>query len=315
MGCRRAKGCDMTLLEDIQQSAIDGKSDLAELLRKCKLLAARLGSKPLEDWLVWESNGYPKESSVPEYRIWPLQVFGHFSGPFGSGIRNAPIPIELLSFLSDKEKGWYRRHQCRESIAAIEAILRDSKKGKVAVTTGSLAVVIGTKLYQAQNCVQTWAEFEKGRLVEVLNAVRNRILDFALAVGNEAPSAGEMGEKSEKLEQARVNQIFNLTIHGGAANIIGTATDSSVTFNNIATKDFASLEKFLLEKGADPADIAELKEAVDSDTAPTSPGSFGTKVASWIGRMVAKAATGGWQIGAGAAGNLLADAMAKYYGF
>lgn len=47
----------MTLLEDIQQSAVDSKSNLGELLRKCKLLAARLGSQPLEDWLIWESNG------------------------------------------------------------------------------------------------------------------------------------------------------------------------------------------------------------------------------------------------------------------
>ena len=51
----------MTLLEDIQNSAVDSKSDLAALLRKCKLLAARLGSRPLEDWLLWESNGYPDD--------------------------------------------------------------------------------------------------------------------------------------------------------------------------------------------------------------------------------------------------------------
>jgi AbiTii len=31
----------MTLLEDIQNAAVDSKSDLAALLRKCKLLAAR----------------------------------------------------------------------------------------------------------------------------------------------------------------------------------------------------------------------------------------------------------------------------------
>jgi hypothetical protein len=62
----------MTLLEDIQSSAIDGKSDLATILRKCKLLAARLGSQPLEDWVLWESNGYPNGVTVPDYRIWPL---------------------------------------------------------------------------------------------------------------------------------------------------------------------------------------------------------------------------------------------------
>src|SRR5579871_3717688 len=76
----------MGLLEDIQNAAVDGRSDLGSILRKCKLLASRLGSKPLEDWLVWESNGYPPEVDVPDYRKWSLQIRGHFAGPFGSQV-------------------------------------------------------------------------------------------------------------------------------------------------------------------------------------------------------------------------------------
>ena len=82
----------MSLLEDIQNAAVDSKSDLGTLLRKCKLLAARLGSKPLEDWLLWESNGYPDDIPVPDYRIWRLEVKGHFYGAFGAAFQNAPIP-------------------------------------------------------------------------------------------------------------------------------------------------------------------------------------------------------------------------------
>ena len=53
----------MTLLEDIQNSAVDPNSDLATLLQKCKVLAARLGSQPLEKWVLWESNGYLRSLS------------------------------------------------------------------------------------------------------------------------------------------------------------------------------------------------------------------------------------------------------------
>lgn len=304
----------MTLLEDIQQSAIDGKSDLAELLRKCKLLAARLGSKPLEDWLIWESNGYPDESPVPEYRIWPLDVLAHFAGPFGSGIKNAHIPIDALTFIPEETKESYRRYKVRQSVAVIEATVRDTESTVVEVSAGNLAMVIGTRLYTSQNCIHAWAQFGTGELVGVLNSVRNRILDFAVAVEKEAPMAGERGQKSEAIAPSKVNQIFNLTIYGGAANIVGSATDSPVTIN-IGARDFASLEAFLRGKGIDPTDIAKLKEALVSEPAPTSPGTFGTKVASWMGRMVEKAATGGWQIGAGAAGDLLAKAISQYYGF
>ena len=270
----------MTLLEEIQNSTIDGKSDLSEVLRKCKLLAARLHSQPLEDWLVWESNGYPQEATVPEYRIWRLEVFGNFAGPFGSGIRNAPIPLDLLSFLPDKTKESYRRYQCRESIAAIEATLGASKTGRVAVSTGNLAVVNGTKLYQTQNCMQTWAQFEKGRLVEVANAVRNRVLDFALAIGEESPNAGETGSNApETIEPSKVTQIFYATVHGSSANIVGAATASPVTFN-IGTKDFSALERVLGDKSVSAEDIDELKTALDTDPAPLTYEKFEPNVSS-----------------------------------
>jgi AbiTii len=307
----------MTLLEDIQNSAIDGKSDLAELLRKCKLLAARLGSKPLEDWLIWESNGYPETAPVPDYRIWRLEVLGNFEGPFGSSIKNAPIPIGMIKFISEETKQQYERWACRQSIGSIQELLRKSDTDYLVVNTGHLAAVIGTKLYKDQmfNCVETWARSGRGHLVEVLNVVRNRILDFALAVEKEAPTAGEIQDEtaSQQIDSAKVNQIFNLTVFGGAANIVGTATDSLITFN-IGTGDFSALEQLLIEKGVSPNDIANLKTALDSEPTPLKPEGFGPKVSSWVGKMIAKAADGSWNIGIGAAGNLLAQAIAKYYG-
>ncbi len=154
----------MTLLEDIQNSAVDTKSDLATLLRKCKILAARLGSQPLEDWVLWESNGYPDDVPVPKYRVWPLEIKGHFSGPFGSGLRNALIP---LASLPEKTRKHYQRYECRQSIASIENILAKAKNGTVQVSTGDLAVVLGTNVYQDLNCLQAWAEFGTGHLVEL----------------------------------------------------------------------------------------------------------------------------------------------------
>lgn len=304
----------MTILEDIQNSAVDAKSDLATLLRKCKLLAARLGSQPLEDWVIWESNGYPDHVPVPEYRIWSLEVFGHFAGPFGSGIRNAPIPIAALKFISKEVKQYYERYECRQSVASIETTLGRAGTGNLQVSTGNLALVIGTKLYQDQTCVQAWAEFGIGHLVELLNSVRNRVLDFALAVWKEAPNAGEIGSgSSTNLEAKKVTQIFNTTVYGGSANLVGTATASSVAFN-IGTNDFSALERVLVENGVASADISELRKALDSDPAPSGPENFGPKVSSWIGKMFEKAAQGGWKIGIGAASNLLAQAIAKYYG-
>ena len=61
----------MDLIEDLLNITVDASSDLGTLLRKCRILAARLSSQQLEDWLIWETNGYPKNVPVPEYRVWP----------------------------------------------------------------------------------------------------------------------------------------------------------------------------------------------------------------------------------------------------
>ena len=302
----------MTLLEDIQNAAVDSKSDLGTLLRKCKLLAARLGSKPLENWLIWESNGYPEDVDVPDYRIWPLEVKGHFAGPFGSGIQNAPIPSVCLP---KKARDAYQNYKCRQSITSIEEMLKRSDKGKLRVSTGDLAVVLGTNVYEYQNCIQAWAEFSVGNLIELLNTVRNRILDFALTIWKEAPTAGNQTGKSEQvIESGRVTQIFNTTIYGGAASIVGSATESLITIN-ISQNDLNSLEKALLSNAVAEEDIKALRVAIKSDGQIEKERGFGPRVSSWIAGMMKKAADGSWGVGIGAAGNLLAQAISKYYGF
>lgn len=301
----------MTLLEDIQTSAVDAKSDLATLLRKCKLLAARLGSQPLEDWVIWESNGYPDDATVPEYRVWPLQVKGHFWGPFGARIENAPIPFACLP---EKARKHYECYECRQSIAVVESFLRKDKPGIVRVSTGDLALLLGGEVYEHHNCVQAWGEFSTGQVVELLNSVRNRILDFALALWKEAPSAGEIDVPlPSTMEPNRVTQIFNTTVFGGSANLVGASTGSTIEFN-IGSKDFSAVEQVLAQNGVAPEDVAELRKALESDPVPPSAEKFGPKVANWITKMLGKAASGGWNISLGAAGNLLAQLVAKYYG-
>ena len=118
----------MSLLEDIQAAAVDASCDLGTSLRKCKLLVVRLQSQPLEDWLIWESNGYPEKEEVSAYRMWALEVKGHFAGPFDSGIRNAPIPLHCLP---EALRQSYERYECRQNIASVEATLEKNEGGIV----------------------------------------------------------------------------------------------------------------------------------------------------------------------------------------
>src|SRR5262245_6249009 len=85
----------MTLLREIQEGATESSLSLTTLLRKCMILAARLDNQPFRDWIRHEVEGYPADRPglLPPYREKRLlQVHGDFSGPFGSGLRNARIP-------------------------------------------------------------------------------------------------------------------------------------------------------------------------------------------------------------------------------
>jgi hypothetical protein len=59
----------MSLLREIQEAAIDAKLPLATLLRKCKVLGARLGNGDFKEWVENELNGYTSTDDLPEYRV------------------------------------------------------------------------------------------------------------------------------------------------------------------------------------------------------------------------------------------------------
>jgi AbiTii-like protein len=195
----------MSILREIQDAAVDSKSDLGTLLRKCKVLAARLDSEPLANWLLWESNGYPLDVVVPEYRIWELNLKGHFAGPFGPVMKNAPIPSICVPETIRKQ---YDHYECRQSAPSLEATL-NSAKGTLQLSAGDLSVVLGGDVYEGRQCIEAWAEIAQGNVHERLNSVRNRILDFALEVEKLDPKAGESDTvgASVRIQPASVVQV------------------------------------------------------------------------------------------------------------
>ncbi|MGN6544760.1 MAG: hypothetical protein ACTHK7_06910 [Aureliella sp.] len=199
----------MLLLEQIQAEAVDSKRHLPGLLQKCKVLAARLKSDRLEQWLCHESEGYPEDISVPDYRTWQAEVKGHFYGPAGEALRHAPVPALLIPEDVRDQVAYFR---CRQGIAGIEETLAASPAGMLQVPVADLAVVLGANVYAQRVCTQAWIEFESGKLLDTLNAVRHRVLDFALQLWKLQPLAGELETHQGFLCAEKVNQVFRATI-------------------------------------------------------------------------------------------------------
>jgi hypothetical protein len=60
--------------------------------------------------------------------------------------------------------------------------------------------------------------------------------------------------------------------------------------------------------------LEDLETALAKDPKPKDSRHFGSSVATWIGKMTAKAASGAWDVTTAGAGELLADAIRAYYG-
>ncbi|MEJ8562487.1 hypothetical protein QTO30_15500 [Yoonia sp. GPGPB17] len=58
----------MALLHEIQAALLDDKVGVGSILLKLRFLAAKLDADILEDWVMFESEGYPDDAVIPAYR-------------------------------------------------------------------------------------------------------------------------------------------------------------------------------------------------------------------------------------------------------
>tara|TARA_R110002012_G_scaffold83884_1_gene210677 strand:- start:2863 stop:3756 length:894 start_codon:yes stop_codon:yes gene_type:complete len=231
----------MSLLREIQDAAIDSNTELAALLRKCKVLAARLGNPEFKKWVENELSGYVEIENLPDYRILTVNSKGNFSGPFQSGLRNADIPLMCI------DEG-FRQHlvysYLSHGVASMESLVRDASGGTLQEPWNpDLVAIVGRGIYQGMNCMQAWKVIPVAGIVATLDAIRNRILNFVLEIEAEFPDAGEAPVNSNPLPQEKVHQIFNTYISGNVQNVATGSSDfeQHAINNELAPEIFSQL--------------------------------------------------------------------------
>lgn len=84
----------LTKLAAIIDGATGEAVSTVSLLRMLKVVASRLRTAPLEDWVDRELSGYGHEDDLPAYRgPFPATAMGVFVGPFQSRMTIAIPPI------------------------------------------------------------------------------------------------------------------------------------------------------------------------------------------------------------------------------
>jgi hypothetical protein len=305
----------MSLLRDIQNDVIDTNIDISIILRKCKVLAVRLGNDPFENWVDQELNGYKNKNLLPDYRIIQVYSKGHFSGPFGHSVKNADIP---LSCIPGKYRENLSKCYCIESIGYYINLLNNSKGGNLAEQwPPDLVAYTGEDIYQGMNCMSAWKLIPNSSIFSLVEAVRNRILNFVLEIGKEAPDAGEDSPKTQKISPEKVSQVFNTTIYGNVGNISEASQNVNQTVTiNVLQNDLNSLKAYLSSVGIPKREIQKLEEAIQEDSAEevNKNEKLGKKVFAWIKSVSSKIKNEAFPVLQSVSANLITQAILKYYG-
>lgn len=208
----------MSLLREIQSEAVSPTTKVSALLRKCKILAYRLGNENFKKWVDSELNGYAETEILPKYRILSVISQGHFNGPFGSGLRNADIPSGCFppEFRNDLTTSYLLG-----PIAELESLIDKDSTNKILQQPWNPDFIakFAYVIYQNMVCIKAWKSISSTQIEGVLDIVKTRILSFVLEIEALNPDAGEAALNSSPIPQEKVSQIFNINISGDVQNL------------------------------------------------------------------------------------------------
>lgn len=304
----------MGLLSDIQRAVLQDQSDIAPILLKLRMLAARLGSQPLADWVKHESQGYPLGVDVPDYRILGVGYTGTFSGPFGSGIKNAPISPYLIEKFAGKQ---WTHYEMRESIAAVDDLLSNSKEGgTLTIGAANLILLLQGKVYPDFACNAVTGTISRASLAAIRHSALNRVLELTLEIEKSIPEAAGVSSEGPVALSGNAagvtTQIAQQIIYGNYTVV--SAQDGSTVSIGIDVGDKESLSSYLVRAGIPLSDARALADLASCEKPESREEPMGPKVKEWLLENLRKAGGGTWKIGLAVATGLVKEALLKYYG-
>jgi len=271
----------MSRLSKMIDGAADGSESLTSLLRQVKVLGSRIGADELADWATKELLGYGVDDEVPAYRgPLSLPVVGTWAGFGGRRITNQPISSVGLD--EGFRSGLFDRTM-REPVAELEALATgDDDPGMMwdpfALTVYERKVASGEggARIAMMNLVEARLVLPRTVLVGVLDAVRNQVLELALALERVSSDVGEPDGPTvaDDAQVSRVAQHFNFTIYGDGTNI---ATGKKARQVSTVTKgDIEALTVAAQGIGLTPEAADKFREAIlaDGDEVGDNTGSF-----------------------------------------
>ena len=198
-----------------------------------------------------------------------------------------------------------------QPIVEIEDLAQAKEGIRITWPANAIAVVNGLMMsgkmqpiYEGMGLTQAWHSIGTHQLVGIVDAVRNRILDLALTIEKVNP---ETGQPNAPPLPEETRQMVITNIYGDSTNVAVASADFTQVVN-VASGDASALAKALDSVGVPAEQIESLFEALEAD-GPVDD-EMGPETKNWLGNLMAGAA----QLGIGAVGGVIADAIAHYLG-
>ena len=271
----------------------------------------KLGEKELLEWVNGELQGYDTPDNLPDYRVLRLTVRGNVSN-MAYRATNHELPI---MHIDEKIRKKLNTSYMTQSIAVIEEY-SNSKNLQISIAP-EFYPYISKGLDNGYHVESAWSNYSAGAMTQILTEVKSRLLEFVLELADKFPEDLDSEEIKTRSKEVGVSDLFNNAVFGDNATIVVGDSNTQTINNRVIKNDLSSLLSFLEEKGVKKPELEELSQAIKIDDGCPEHGKkeLGANVASWVGKMLSKAASLAWNINVGAAGSLLATAIGKYYGF
>jgi hypothetical protein len=156
----------MTLLREIENDLATASVDVETVLMKCKILAARLGSDELSQWVDHELNGYPEAQTLPAYRMLTITWYASFVNIAWKAER----PVIPLQVVPEKHRDSFRSMRFRDGIAKA-ASFAPQKSGAMVPRPELIFAVQGT-MYPDMECYSVWGEIGRTEFEQMVSAVK-----------------------------------------------------------------------------------------------------------------------------------------------
>ena len=305
----------MSLLREIQASLMDPDQDIDPILLKLRFLASRLGSDPLAKWVRFESDGYPNEAELPDYRILAVTYTASTLGSGGSRMRNVPVPTQLVMKTSGD---FWKNYECRKSVATIDSLISGAKDGSgVRIDASNLLLTLQGKFYPDDTIYEVTGLLSVPELVGIKSAIRSRLLELTIGLERETPSVTDITLGPVKVsvgaeEQQKVSQVTNNVINGNYTAISNSGVISGLMLS-IVPKDADSVVSALVEKGMSEEEAQEFAKILAKEKPECVDVPFGAKAKAWVDDKVEKMASGAWNVSVAVAKEVLTEAALKFY--